>query len=156
VIRRSILTVIVGLVLIFGAWACVTDTSPPPDDDWYANAIFKELNYHRAWEGRPPLEWSPRLAINADNHAWQMAQDGRLYHQNLAAVLGTPEYVNYWTLGENVMVGPMLTPREVVHAFAGSPGHEANQLSYNYNRAGVGWYEHNGREWIAVEFGGLR
>jgi uncharacterized protein YkwD len=152
--KRSMVLVLAALVAL-GATACVPDTGPPPADP-LANGMFNAMNRDRANYGLPPLTWSPRLGDTTGPHSYAMSQSNYLYHSNLGGLLSSPDYQNFWTLGENVLVGPGNMSADAMESvWMNSPGHRANILSWNFNTVGVGyWRGADGRVWATVIFGG--
>src|SRR3954451_7348516 len=102
--RKTAAIIVMGVVGL-GLTGCFPDTGTPPSDP-YQNSLYQSMNADRGSVGLPPLTWSPKLANNAGNWAWQMMAANSLYHQNLGAMLGSSDYQNYYTLGENILVGP--------------------------------------------------
>jgi uncharacterized protein YkwD len=86
-----------------------------------------------------------------------MASVNSLYHQNLGALLAGPDYNYYYTLGENILVGPgSMSPNAIETAWRNSPPHWANITSRSFNVVGIGYYRGpDGRLWAVQEFGGL-
>jgi len=146
------LAVVVGL----GATACLPDTGPDPTDP-YQNMLFQAMNQDRINNGLPRFTWSPRMSVNATDWATEMARTGVLHHQNLSLVIARSDYANFWTLGENILVGPAGMPiPQMESVWMNSAGHRANILSRNFNAAGVSLVNGpDGRLWVAVEFGGV-
>ena len=147
------LMAVVGL----GLTGCFPDTSATPPSDPMTNDLYNALNRDRASVGLPPLTWSPKLANNAGSWAWQMAAANSLYHQNLGAMLGSSDYSRYYTLGENIMVGPgSMSAGGIEGAWRSSPPHWANITSRSFNVVGIGYVRGpDGRIWAVQEFGGL-
>ena len=80
-----------------------------------------------------------------------------LYHQNLGALLYSPDYYGYYTLGENILVGPggMSAGRDRGR-LANSAPHWANITIRSFNVVGIGYVRGpDGRIWAVQEFGGL-
>jgi uncharacterized protein YkwD len=148
----------VAAVLALGLSSCgFADTSSTPPSDPFQNALYNALNYDRAMAGLPRLTWSPKLANAAGTWAHQMSNANTLYHQNLTALLYSPDYSNYYTLGENILVGPgSMSPNSIELAWHNSPPHYANITSRAFNVVGVGYYRGpDGRIWAVQDFGGL-
>jgi uncharacterized protein YkwD len=154
--RKTAAIVLLGVVSL-GLTGCFADTSSTPPSDPFVNELYNRLNADRASVGLPPLTWSPKLANNAGNWAWQMMAANSLYHQNLGALLGSSDYANYYTLGENILVGPgSMSPAAIEGAWKSSPGHWANISSRSFNVVGIGYVRGgDGRLWAVQEFGGL-
>jgi uncharacterized protein YkwD len=154
--RKTAAVLLLGAVSL-GLTGCFADTSSAPPSDPFVNELYNRMNYDRMTAGRPPLTWSPKLANTAGTWAWQMASVNTLYHQNLAALLAGPDYSNYYTLGENILVGPgSMTPAQMESAWRNSPAHWANISSPNFNVVGIGYVRGpDGRIWAVQDFGGL-
>lgn len=154
-LRKRAAVLVMAAVVALGATACLPDTGPPPTDPLQLG-VLNQMNMSRVYVGLPPLTWSPRLSVDAGPHSAQMAQSGNLYHSDLNALINDPDHQNFWTLGENVLVGPgNMSPAAMEAAWMASPGHQANILSRNFNVAGIGfWYGPDGRLWATVIFGG--
>jgi uncharacterized protein YkwD len=157
-VGKKTAAIAVAAVLAFGLSSCgFADTSSTPPSDPFTNGLYNAMNYDRATVGLPPLTWSPKLANTAGTWAWQMAQANSLYHQNLTALLYSPDYSNYRTLGENIIVGPGgMTPKSIEAAWRASAPHWANISSTAFNVVGIGYYRGpDGRIWAVQDFGGL-
>ncbi len=84
-----------------------------------------------------------------------MAATGVLAHQDLAAVLRSPGYSSYRTLGENILNGPgSMTGDQMEQAWMNSPDHRANILSPAFTSMAVSVTVAAGTAWVAEEFGG--
>ena len=157
-VGKKTAAIAVAAVMALGLASCgFADTSSAPPSDPFTNSLFKALNYDRAMAGLPPLTWSPKLANTAGTWAWQMSHDNSLYHQNLTALLYSPDYSNYRTLGENIIVGPgSMSANSIEGAWKSSPPHWANISSRAFNVVGIGYYRGpDGRIWAVQDFGGL-
>lgn len=154
--RKTAAIVLAGVVGL-GLTGCFPDTSAAPPSDPMTNGLYAALNRDRASAGLPPLTWSPKLANNAGAWAWQMMASGTLYHQNLGAVLNSPDYQAYYTLGENILVGPgSMSADSIEGAWRASAPHWANITNRSFNVVGIGYVRGpDGRIWAVQEFGGL-
>jgi uncharacterized protein YkwD len=154
--RKTAAIVLMGVVGL-GLTGCFPDTSATPPSDPYLNELYNRLNADRASVGLPPLTWSPKLSNSAGSWAWQMAADNTLYHQNLSTLLYSGNYSNYYTLGENILVGPgSMSAAAVEGAWRASAPHWANITSRSFNIVGIGYVRGpDGRIWAAQEFGGI-
>jgi uncharacterized protein YkwD len=155
--RRTAAIVLMMSVIGVGLTGCFADRGAPPVGDPFVNELYNRLNYDRLTVGLPPLTWSPKLANSAGSWAWQMAAANRLYHQNLGALLASSEYHAYYTLGENILVGPgNMSPASIENAWRNSPPHWANIASRSFNVVGIGYVRGpDGRIWAVQQFGGL-
>jgi uncharacterized protein YkwD len=86
-----------------------------------------------------------------------MASANNLYHQNLSALMSQPDYSAFYTLGENILVGPgTMSPAQMEAAWMGSAPHRANILSGSFNVVGIGVFRGpDGRWWATQDFGGI-
>ena len=148
------MTAIVGLGLSSCGFANTSSTGP---SDPLTAGMFQALNYDRILNGLPPLTWSPKLSNAAGTWAHQMSNANSLYHQNLSALISSPDYAGYYTLGENILVGPgSMTAKQMEGAWMASAPHRANILSGNFNIVGIGYYRGpDGRLWAVQDFGGI-
>jgi uncharacterized protein YkwD len=153
--RKTAAVLLMGAVAI-GLTGCFADTGAPPADPM-TNQLYNALNYDRATVGLPPLTYSPKLANNAGNWAWQMMVQNSLFHQNLGAVLNSSDYNAYYTLGENILVGPgNMSASSIEGAWRASAPHWANITNRSFNVVGIGYVRGpDGRLWAVQEFGGL-
>ncbi|HEX5587415.1 MAG TPA: CAP domain-containing protein [Acidimicrobiia bacterium] len=156
--RRVAILVAVATIAVTAA-GCLADSTPgvKPSDPLQAE-VLDGMNFQRALAGVPGLTNSPKLTFLATLWAAVMAQYVGFTHQNLADHLyNDPDYANYNTLGENILVGPgSMTAAQMLGSWMGSPAHRNNILSRNFNIAGVGYYRAaDGRLWVCVDFGGI-
>ena len=156
--RLGLLAVAVLAVAIVGA-AC--DPAPPPEwncpnnPDAVSLVILNRTNWDRGTHGMlPALNWNSTLACNARGHADWMANTGQFVHQDLNAVIHGPLYVNYASLGENILVGPnSMDGNTMYNAWWNSAGHRANILGW-YDSIGIAVLRTMaGRTWAVQEFG---
>lgn len=154
--RKTAAVVLMGVVAL-GLTGCFPDTSSTPPSDPFVNELYNRLNYDRVSVGLPTLTWSPKLANNAGTWAHQMSNANTLYHQNLGALLSSSDYTAYYTLGENILVGPgSMSPATIEAAWKASAPHWANITNRSFNVVGIGVYRGpDGRLWAVQEFGGL-
>jgi uncharacterized protein YkwD len=148
------MTLLIGVALSSCGFA--NASSAPPSDPYQA-ALFNSLNYNRLQNGLPPLTWSPKLANAAGTWAWQMAATNGLYHQNLSALISSPDYAGYRTMGENILVAPAdMSATQAEAQWMASPPHRANILSGAFNIVGIGYVrDGSGRIWLVQDFGGV-
>ena len=138
--------------------ACFPNITPgvgPADP--LKNAVFQAMNADRAAAGMAPLHYSPKLDNLAGTWAWTMATGRGFAHQNLSGVLSHPDYAGWYTLGENILVGPgNMNAHQMEAAWMGSAPHRANILNPSFNAVGVGLFHGpDGRLWACVDFGGV-
>jgi uncharacterized protein YkwD len=148
------MTLLIGVGLTSCGFA---NTSGAPPSDPYTAGMFNALNYNRIQNGLPPLTWSPKLANAAGSWAWQMASANSMYHQNLGALISTPDYGGYRTMGENILVAVGgASPAQLQGLWMGSAPHRANILSGAFNIVGIGYVRGpDGRIWAVQDFGGI-
>jgi uncharacterized protein YkwD len=157
-VSKRAAAVVMAVAIGFGLTSCgfanVSSTGP---SDPYTAALFNSLNYDRVMNGLPQLSWSPKLSNQAGTWAWNMASVNSLYHQNLAALINSPDYYGYNTLGENILVGPGgMSATGVEGAWMASAPHRANILSSAFNIVGIGYVRGpDGRIWAVQDFGGI-
>jgi len=156
--RLGLLAVVVLTVAIVGA-AC--DPAPPPEwncpnsPDAVSLVILNRTNWDRGAHGMlPALNWNSTLACNARGHADYMARTGTFFHQDLNALIHDPLYVNYASLGENILQGPNSMDGATMYmAWWNSPGHRANIMGW-YDSIGIAVQRTiSGRTWAVQEFG---
>ncbi len=151
---------IVAMTAIIGATVAscgFANTSSSGPADPYTAGLYNALNYDRAMNGLPLLTWSPKLSNSAGVWADQMARAGALYHQNLGALIASPDYYGYRAMGENILVGSGgMSPNQVEGAWMASAAHRANILSGAFNIVGIGYVRSgDGRVWLAQDFGAI-
>ncbi len=126
--------------------------SAPPSPEQIAGTtgleaeILKLVNEERAKAGKPPLKLSPRLAVVARGHSYDMAIRHYLAH-------GSPEGtgpaervggvgIGYQAIGENIYMedarDEAALPRRAVDAWLKSLAHRDNMLSGGFTQTGVG------------------
>ena len=155
-LKKRAAVLVMAAVVGFGATGCLANSGPDPADP-YQNMLLHAMNRDRAANGLPPFTWSPRLSTLAYDWSTEMARSGVLRHQNLGALMAQSDYAAFWTLGENILVGPPGMPIEAMEStWMNSPGHRANILSPNFNVVGLAFVSGpDGRIWATVDFGGL-
>ncbi len=157
-VGRRAAAITMTAVVALGLASCgFPNTSSTGPGDPTVAAMFNALNYDRAVNGLPQLTWSPKLANTAGTWAHQMSNDGTLHHQNLGGLIASPDYAGYYTLGENILVGPGgMTGTQMEGAWMASAPHRANITSGAFNIVGIGYYRGpDGRLWAVQDFGGI-
>ncbi len=155
--KRAAILVAVAAIGV-GASACFADTQAGPPTDPTRAQIFAQMNQDRASNGLPALVQSPKLEFLAQGWSQMMASTVGFTHRNLSDVLYTnPDYANYTTLGENILVGPVgMSFTQIETAWMNSAPHRANILGRQFNIVGIGFFDApDGRRWICVDFGGI-
>jgi uncharacterized protein YkwD len=157
-VRKRALIVVMVAVLGIAVTSCgFANTSGAGPADGYKRALWNSLNYDRVMNGLPQLTWSPKLENAAGTWANQMSNANTLYHQNLGALIGSPAFAGYHTLGENILVGSGgMSANQVEGTWMASGAHRANILSGAFNIVGIGYYRGpDGRLWVVQDFGGI-
>jgi uncharacterized protein YkwD len=106
------------------------------------------LNQQRAAEGVAPLVENAALSSASTGYSEQMVAQGFFAHESpdggtLVERLTGAGYLGEddpWLVGENIGwgQGTLATPRSMVSAWMGSPGHRENLLSADYSEVGLG------------------
>lgn len=161
--RKRRLTVLAAAALgvTVLAAACGPSPAPPPPpsdcpglDNPIVSTIYNRTNADRGAFGLGPLAWDPQLACNARDWSAEMAASGIFRHQDLGALIRSPAYADYASLGENILVGPGGMNGDQMHdAWMASPSHRANILGA-FDSIGIGLARSSdGRLWATEEFG---
>lgn len=135
--RRFLATLCVGLLAVV-AIGCTPDET---------NAALMVQSF-RTSNGVAALNWDDPLYAKAQAWSQRMADEGRLYHSNLAD--GAP--AGWRILGENVAWNTNL--EAAIHALEASPAHRANLLNPRFTRGAIGIVYQGGRYWVTQEFVG--
>lgn len=161
--KRRLATLVVAVlgIAIIGA-ACGEPPPPPPPPrncpggppNAIVSTILTRTNIDRTGQGKNALAWDPGLACNAQDWSNTMAGSGNFVHQNLGSLIQGPEYANFASLGENILVGPGSMNGDSIHvAWMNSPGHFANIMGW-FDSIGIAIaYGGDGRVWATEEFG---
>jgi hypothetical protein len=104
-----------------------------------AQELLALANRSRAEQGLGPLKWDDALASAARDHTMRMAVEGPIAHRyggedDLSTRAGKAGAA-YDLIEENVAVGP--NAAEIHDEWMHSPGHRANLLNADVNRAGI-------------------
>jgi uncharacterized protein YkwD len=123
--------------------------------DGTSGAVLTDLNLTRASVGLRPLAANGQLTCLAQGWSGYLASIDGFFHRNPQAVLQSPGYGGYRTLGENILEGPTSTTADSVNtAWFNSPEHRANVLSGAFTSVGIGVAYANGSVWATEDFGG--
>src|SRR4051794_30520749 len=157
-LKGRVALVAVAAAIALGASACgFANVSTTPPADGVQNGVLQAMNSDRQANGIPGLRWSPKLANTAG--AWAANESGvnSMYHQDLSSLLYSADYNGWYTLGENLMVGPgSMSVAQMEGAWMNSPAHRANILNGSFNAVGIGYVRGpDGRIWVVVDFGGV-
>jgi len=149
---------ILAATVALGGLGAACAPAPPPAGcgmDPTSAAILTDVNTSRAQAGLPGLAANGQLTCLAQGWSGYMASTNSFEHRNLAAVLASPGYGGYHTLGENILEGPAsMTAADMHTAWMNSPDHRANILSSNFTSVGIGLSWANGQVWATEDFGG--
>jgi uncharacterized protein YkwD len=152
-------TIAMGAIVCLGLTACLPAAGPATSggpSDAYTSSLFQAINQDRAANGLPALGWNSTLAGSASGWAQQMASAETLYHQNLTALISSPAYAGFSTLGENILEAPSTySASQMEAAWMASSPHRANILSGGFTVVGIAYSRgSDGRLWATQEFGG--
>jgi uncharacterized protein YkwD len=108
--------------------------------------IIDLVNRERARDGLPPLKFSPRLAVIARGHSYDMAIRHYRAHDSPDGVAPADRIrgvgIGYRAVGENIYVDDNTdsadVPRRVLNGWLHSPEHLANITSGQFTETGVG------------------
>jgi uncharacterized protein YkwD len=123
--------------------------------DAISRQVLVDLNGARTSNGLPPLAANSQLTCLAQGWSSYLASTNSFSHRDLAAVLRSPGYSGYHTLGENILMGPASMSAAAMNtAWWNSPDHRANMLSPSFTSVGIGVAYANGQVWATEDFGG--
>jgi uncharacterized protein YkwD len=136
-----------------GAPACAAPGGPP---DAVTSTVYNRTNGERAARGLRGLSWNGQLYCLALDWSTQLGRSGSFYHRDLGALIRTPAYAGYNTLGENILRGSASMTGDQMHAaWMASPAHAANIVSPSYTSIGIGlYYTGAGQVYATENFGG--
>ena len=108
--------------------------------------IIGLVNLERTRAGRKPLKFSPRLAVIARGHSYDMALRHYLAHNSPEGVEPADRIsgvgIDYQIVGENIYMDDYADSREVprraMDGWRKSPEHHANMVSGEFTETGVG------------------
>lgn len=147
--RFALPVLIVGLAV--AGVACAPPGSP---GSGYTGDVVGAVNQDRAAAGLRPLTWDNQLGDYARSWANHLAATGSLVHTDLAALVRLPYMTAWWTMGENLLVGPGMSGAAAEDAWMNSAGHRANILNPAFNSIGVASArDSSGRWWYVAELG---
>lgn len=130
---------------------------PPGEDEGDAarrmeRAIFDLVNDERRERDLEPFEWDDQLAMLGREWSRQMAERGRLEHQDPERMLERSE--GFTAVGENIFAASGPVPASTIHVgWMRSDGHRANVLREEFDRLGVGVLCREGEVWVTQRFG---
>jgi uncharacterized protein YkwD len=108
--------------------------------------ILGLVNRERVRSGLPPLKFSPRLAVIARGHSYDMAMRHYLAHSSPDGVAPADRIsgvgIDYRAVGENIYMDDDAdsagVPRRAMNGWLKSPDHLANIVSGKFTETGVG------------------
>ena len=148
---RRVRTLVLGLL---GATALVavplTQVAQASASQTYETSVYNNTNTQRAKHDRGALKGAKCLDTYAERQARRMADEQRMYHQELGPIL---KACHLSMVGENVAYG-YSNGKAAVTAWMNSPGHRANILNTKYRLIAVGAaQDDDGRWYVAQVFG---
>jgi uncharacterized protein YkwD len=146
-IRTPILALLGALALVAIPF---TQSAQASASATYENSVYANTSIQRAKYDRAALRHSKCLDTFAERQAKAMAQQRRIYHQNLLPIL---DACKLRTVGENVAYG-YPNGKSAVAAWMRSPGHRANILNRNYRLIAVGAYRDSRGSWYVAQLFG--
>lgn len=119
-----------------------TPTSASAND--FAHQLLTLTNAFRAEHGVAALQWDDKLALAAQQHTQDMANNHYFSHtqpdgDTLTDRLHDVGY-QYSSAGENIAMG-QTTPEAVMQAWENSDGHRANLLNAHFTEFGAGYVD---------------
>ena len=122
--------------------------------DAVASVLVSRVNVDRVAIGLKPLVWNPQLFCLAQEWSITQGDAGTINHRDLTAVLRSPAYQKYRTLGENLLRGPAYINADQMHeAWMESPTHRENVLKPAYTSIGIALtYTSDGRVFATENF----
>jgi uncharacterized protein YkwD len=154
--RRAIkagvgLLVLSLLAAIVARFYLMYTAAPPSPEKVYGltdqeTEILGLVNKERARGGLPPLKFSPRLAVIARGHSYDMAMRHYLAHNSPDGVAPADRIsgagIGYRVVGENIYMDDYPdsagVPLRAINGWLKSPDHLANIISGKFTETGVG------------------
>ena len=148
---RRVRALVLGLL---GATALVavplTQVAQASPSQTYETSVYNNTNAQRAKYDKVALKGAKCLDTYAERQARKMADEQRMYHQQLGPIL---KACKLSMVGENVAYG-YSNGKAAVTAWMNSPGHRANILNTKYRLIAVGAaQDEDGRWYVAQVFG---
>ena len=151
-IKAGIGLLILSLLAAIIARLYMLYTSAPPTPEKVSGLTEQEgemlelVNKERAREGLPPLRFSPRLAVIARGHSYDMAMRHYRAHNSPEGVAPADRIsgvgIGYRAVGENIYVDDnadsVNVPQRALNGWMRSPEHLANIVSSKFTETGVG------------------
>ena len=134
-----------------GGGGCNGPGAPP---DAVTQTVFNATNASRAGIAGA-LSWNPQLYCLANEWSTHMGTTGSFGHRDLNAVINSPAYSGYHTLGENILRGPSSWNGNQMHqAWMGSTVHRNTILSPAYTSMAIAVYYAGAQFYATENFGG--
>jgi uncharacterized protein YkwD len=148
---RCALVLVSCLAVLVGVGPAPAGAQAQNAEQKYAQQAFTATNANRAHEGLAKLKATDCVEHAAVRQAKLMAQQERMFHQDLNRVLKDCKLT---TAGENVAYG-FPSGRSVVNdGWMNSEGHRANILNPSFKLMGIAARQgHNGSWYVAQVFG---
>lgn len=111
------------------------------------SGLLQQLNSVRTDHGVSALRLNAKLAVAAEQHSREMADDGYFQHNSFDGTSFSDRiakwypFANYrtWVVGENLLwSSPSLEPSGAVAMWMRSPAHRANILNPRWREIGIG------------------
>jgi uncharacterized protein YkwD len=132
-VRRALVAVVVAGIAIGSAACQPVSPSSAPAGSSEASQLVALVNNYRAANGLAPLSIAGDAMAKAQQHANDMAAQGRMFH---SGSLSSDVQPGWSALGENVGGGATVDQLEAM--FEQSSSHRANLLSGAYTQIGIG------------------
>jgi uncharacterized protein YkwD len=160
--RRRIGVAPAAVALVVVGVACAPAPPSPPAPgvscglDPTDAALLADANASRAAVSEGGLAANGQLDCLAQAWSQYLAVNHLFQHRDLNAVIRSPGFGGYHTLGENLLVGPNTLTAAAMHAaWMNSPEHRANILSNAFTSVGIGVaYGSDGQVYAVEDFGG--
>ena len=151
-IKAGIGLLILSLLAAIIARLYTLYTAAPPSPEKVSGLTEQEseildlVNQERARDGLPPLKFSPRLAVIARGHSYDMAMRHYRGHNSPDGVAPADRIagvgIEYRAVGENIYVDDNAdsadVSRRALNGWMHSPEHLANIVSAKFTETGVG------------------
>lgn len=145
--RRLLVAFTIAMALVV---APAAPSSVAMSASTFDKRLHKQTNKARTARDVRALKAGKCLDRYAQRQARRMAQQRRMFHQDLSVVLRA---CNARTVAENVAYG-FTAPKANIRAWLKSPGHRANMLSGRFTRLGTGVAKDgDGRTYTVQVFG---
>ncbi|GHJ57716.1 hypothetical protein NOK12_02350 [Nocardioides sp. OK12] len=149
--RSPLAALLVVLLTVVGGVAAPT-TAHAAGAAAYEKSVHKKTNVQRTKRDLVGLRKQKCVQRFADRQARRMADQERMFHQDLGPVL---EKCDLSRVAENVAYG-YSSGKAVVKGWMGSPGHRANILDGRFRLLGVGARQSADGTWYAAQVFGRK